>query len=51
MDAILAPGPSSPVLAQAGEATVQGAVIDASGWVVGIGGLLLTALWLHHLYR
>jgi hypothetical protein len=38
-------------LAQTGEVTVQGALIDASGWVVGLGGLLLTALWLRHLYR
>jgi hypothetical protein len=36
-------------LAQAGEVTVQGTVIDASGWVMVLGGLLLTALWLRRL--
>ena len=38
-------------LSQAGEATVQGTVIDASGWVVLLGGLLLTVLWLIYLVR
>lgn len=38
-------------LSQAGEAAVQGTVISASGWIVGLGGILLTALWLHYLYR
>jgi hypothetical protein len=33
------------------QAGVQGGVIAASGWAVGIGGILLTALWLRHLYR
>ena len=26
-------------------------VVSAAGWVVGGGGLLLTALWLNYLYR
>jgi hypothetical protein len=39
------------LLSQAGEVTVQSAVIDASGWAIGLGGLLVTALWLRHLYR
>ena len=38
-------------LSQASDVAVQGAIIDASGWIVGLGGILLTALWLHHLYR
>jgi len=33
------------------QASVNEAVIAASGWVVGLGGLLLTALWLQYLYR
>jgi len=33
------------------QAGVQAGVIAASGWAVGVGGLLLTALWLNHLYR
>jgi len=36
-------------LAQAGEVTVQGTIVDASGWVMVLGGLLLTALWLRKL--
>lgn len=39
------------VLSQGGEAAVQGTVIDASGWVVLLGGVLLTALWLYSLVR
>ena len=31
--------------------TVNAGAIDASGWIIGIGGILLTALWLHYLYR
>ncbi len=33
------------------QAGVQEGVIAASGWIVGLGGILLTALWLNHLYR
>ncbi len=33
------------------QAGVNEGVIAASGWAVGAGGLLLTALWLDHLYR
>jgi hypothetical protein len=36
-------------LSQAGEVTVQGTIIDATGWVMVLGGLLLTALWLRSL--
>ena len=36
-------------LTQASEVTVQGTIIDASGWVMVLGGLLLTALWLRKL--
>jgi hypothetical protein len=39
----------SVVLSQAGEVSVQATVIDASGWVMVLGGLLLTALWLRSL--
>lgn len=38
-------------LSQAGEVTVQGTIIDASGWVILLGGLMLTALWLQRLTR
>lgn len=38
-------------LTQAGEVTVQGTLIDASGWAIGLGGVLLTALWLRTLFR
>lgn len=31
--------------------TVNAGVIEAAGWIIGGGGLLLTALWLHYLYR
>jgi hypothetical protein len=41
----------SVVLSQAGEVTVQSTIIDASGWVMVLGGILLTALWLRHLVR
>jgi len=30
---------------------VQPGIIDLAGLVVGVGGLLATALWLTHLYR
>jgi hypothetical protein len=33
------------------QATVNEGTIAASGWVVGLGGLFLTALWLQSLYR
>ena len=38
-------------LSQAGEVTVQAGVIDATGWVIGVGGLLLTVFWLRSLFR
>jgi hypothetical protein len=30
---------------------VQPGIIDAAGWIVGVGGLAATALWLNSLYR
>jgi len=39
------------VLTEAGAASVQGGVVDAAGWVIGLGGVLLTALWLRSLTR
>lgn len=30
---------------------VQEGLVDAGGWIVLIGGLLLTALWLKWVYR
>jgi hypothetical protein len=30
---------------------VQAGIINASGAVITLGGLLLTFLWLNHLYR
>jgi len=30
---------------------VNTGAISASGWIVGLGGLLITALWLLYLYR
>lgn len=33
------------------QAGVQEGLIAASGWAVGLGGLVLTGLWLDHLYR
>lgn len=30
--------------------TVNTGVIEAAGWIVGGGGILLTALWLRDLY-
>ncbi len=39
------------VLSQAVEPAVQGAVINAAGWVLVFGGILLTVLWLKYLYR
>ena len=38
-------------LSQAGEVTVQTGVIDAAGWVIALGGLLLTVFWLRSLFR
>jgi hypothetical protein len=38
-------------LSQAGEAGVQGGVVDAAGWVILLGGFVLTVLWLRYLYR
>ncbi len=31
--------------------SVNAGAISASGWIVGLGGLLITALWLLYLYR
>jgi hypothetical protein len=31
--------------------SVQPGVVNASGWVLTVGGLLVTALWLLYLYR
>jgi hypothetical protein len=39
------------ILSTAGDAGVQSTVIDASGWVILLGGVLLTALWLRSLTR
>jgi hypothetical protein len=39
------------LLASANETAVQGTVIDASGWVILLGGVLLTAFWLRSLTR
>jgi hypothetical protein len=39
------------MLGAVAQATVDTGVITAAGWVVGGGGLLLTALWLDSLYR
>lgn len=33
------------------EATVDGAVINLAGALVGVGGIALTYAWLHALYR
>jgi len=30
---------------------VQTGVIDAAGWILAVGGLLLTVAWLQYLYR
>ncbi len=30
---------------------VQAGVVDLAGYVIGIGGLALTAAWLSYLYR
>ena len=37
------------LFAAGGEVTVQGTIVDASGWVMVLGGVLLTALWLRKL--
>jgi hypothetical protein len=39
------------LLASANETAVQGTAIDISGWVILLGGVLLTALWLRSLTR
>ena len=31
--------------------TVVPGLVDAAGWVMLVGGLLFTALWLRYLYR
>ena len=31
--------------------TVNTGVISTSGWIIGGGSVLLTAVWLHYLYR
>lgn len=31
--------------------TVRPDIINASGLAIGLGGIVLTALWLHYLYR
>jgi len=41
----------SVLLTQANETAVQGSIIDASGWIILLGGVLLTALWLRSLTR
>jgi hypothetical protein len=41
----------SVLLTQANEVAVQGSVIDAAGWVVLLGGVLLTVFWLRSLGR
>ncbi|WP_340099271.1 hypothetical protein [Salinibaculum salinum] len=41
----------SVLLAQANETAVQGSVIDAAGWIILLGGVLLTAFWLRSLAR
>jgi len=41
----------SVVLSEAGETAVNGAAIDASGWVILLGGLLLTVVWVYLLVR
>ena len=39
------------VLLQESAEAVQGGLINVSGFVILLGGLLLTALWLTTLYR
>jgi|AntRauTorcE11898_2_1112593.scaffolds.fasta_scaffold10537_4 hypothetical protein len=39
------------LLLQANETAVQGTLIDASGWIILLGGILLTAFWLRSLTR
>ena len=39
------------LLTAAGEVSVQTGVIDVVGWVIGLGGILVTVLWLRHLAR
>lgn len=37
------------LLTGAAEVSVQTGVIDVVGWAIGLGGILVTALWLRHL--
>lgn len=30
---------------------VQTGIVDAAGWIIGLGGIVLTALWLFYLTR
>jgi len=38
-------------LSQANETAVNSTAIDASGWVILLGGVFLTAVWLYLLAR
>jgi hypothetical protein len=38
-------------LASTAEVSVQTGVIDGVGWVLTVGGILVTALWIRHLTR
>jgi len=44
-------GEAQSMLVPLAEAAVATGVIDAAGFVVGVGGILATALWLRALYR
>lgn len=35
----------------AADAAVSPGVVNITGWVLGLGGILLAALWLLYLYR
>jgi hypothetical protein len=39
------------LLTSASEVSVQTGVIDGVGWLLTLGGILLTALWLRYLVR
>lgn len=39
------------ILSQTGGAAVQGGVINAAGWVIALGGIVLAVLWLRQLVR
>lgn len=30
---------------------VRAGIVDAAGWIIGLGGVVLTALWLFYLTR